>query len=263
MRTTILVLASLLIVSPAVAQQIHQATPVEVLVERYLAEHPDARNHGHHAMHDEAGAGTELKAAVSDVDLAATKAFTITAQQFDFSVNPAPFVVNVGDTVTIDLTSADVTHGFAIEHYFENGTSVNKNQHRTVTFVANQAGTFTYFCIVFCGEGHFSMSGTLTVQAGATAPTITSIAPTSGVTVGGTVVTITGTGFQNGATVKFGDTPAIGVTITNATSISVLSPAHDAGPVSITVTNPDGGSVTSATFTYQNPGKKRRAVKRG
>jgi plastocyanin len=195
---------------------------------------------------------------------ATTKAFTITAQQFTFKINPSPFVVNQGDTVTLDLTSIDVQHGFFLEGYGIN-VVLNPGQHITKTFVASTPGTFTYACTVVCGAGHTDMNGTLIVNAPAASPAVSDFTPKSGPTAGGTVVAITGANFQNGATVAFGNAAAVSTTVNDATSISAIAPAHGAGNVTVTVTNPDGQTVTAGTYTYAAPTGhgKRRAVSHG
>ncbi|HEX7418468.1 MAG TPA: IPT/TIG domain-containing protein, partial [Thermoanaerobaculia bacterium] len=132
--------------------------------------------------------------------------------------------------------------------------TMNPGQHRTVTFVANMPGTFSYACTVpTCGSGHGNMVGELTVQAAPTPPTITSFTPRTGSASGGTVVAITGTNFQNGATVMFGDASAVSTTVNSATSINAMSPVHAAGDVTLTVTNPDGQTASSGSFTYTTP----------
>ncbi len=82
-------------------------------------------------------------------------------------------------------------------------------------------------------------------------PTVTGVVPSSGPAWGGTVVTISGTDFQPGATVTIGDTAAVGVTYSSATTVYALTPVHAAGAVTVTVTNPDlqEGSLASA-YTY-------------
>lgn len=86
-------------------------------------------------------------------------------------------------------------------------------------------------------------------------PTITSITPNYGATIGGTTVTIVGTGFQFGgfgphAEVTFGGVSCTEVLITT-TSITCTSPPHALGQVDIAITNPDGGTVTqSLGFRY-------------
>jgi heme/copper-type cytochrome/quinol oxidase subunit 2 len=89
------------------------------------------------------------------------RVFNMTAKQFAFS--PSTITVNKGDTVEIHLTSQDVSHGFSISEYNINVTTSEGNP-QVITFVANQAGTFTYRCSVPCGPGHLNMKGTLIVK---------------------------------------------------------------------------------------------------
>jgi plastocyanin len=237
------VFALFLIAATASAQQTHQATPIDELMERV---------HVHHHLVAE----MEVPKQADGFDAAAARSFSITAKQWEFIVSPSNFVVNQGDSVTIDITSIDVQHGFFIEHYFEQlSFFINKGQHRTVTFVANQPGTFTYFCTQgSCGIGHGNMSGTLTVQAAPAPPSISSFNPTTGSTAGGTLVSIGGTGFQNGATAKFGDTAAVTTIVNSSTSITATAPAHSAGTVSVSVTNPDSQTATFGSYIYSTPG---------
>jgi MYXO-CTERM domain-containing protein len=84
-------------------------------------------------------------------------------------------------------------------------------------------------------------------------PTLAAVVPTSGPIDGGTEVTLTGSHFEEGATVTFGDVPAT-VVGTDLGSISATSPAHLAGTVAVTVTNPDGyASTLAASFTFEPP----------
>lgn len=103
-----------------------------------------------------------------------------------------------------------------------------------------------------------AQSGTWTCFAGgASAPTVTSLNITTGPTAGGTAVTITGTNFVSGATVDLGGNAATSVVVVGATSITCVTPAHAAGAVAVTVTNPDmqSGSLSNAfTFVAPTPG---------
>ena len=64
-------------------------------------------------------------------------------------------------------------------------------------------------------------------------------------------MTITGTNFAAGATVTFGGTAATNVVVVSSTSITATTPAHAAGAVTVTVTNPGGQSGSLASgFTY-------------
>jgi len=101
-------------------------------------------------------------------------------------------------------------------------------------------------------NSHICLKAYTTVSS--TAPTITSVSPTTGSTAGGTSVTITGTNLNGATSVTFGGTPnATGaMTVNNATLITVTAPAHAAGTVDITVTSPAGTSAICAAdkFTY-------------
>lgn len=70
-------------------------------------------------------------------------------------------------------------------------------------------------------------------------PQITNVTPNRDDVAGGTKVTITGRNFVSGATVTFDQTPATNVTFVSSTEITCTSPAHGAGKVALTVTNPD------------------------
>ena len=86
---------------------------------------------------------------------------------------------------------------------------------------------------------------------GSPAPSITGINPPSGTTLGGTLVGISGLNFVAGAKVFFGASEATSVNVVTASAITCNSPAHAAGVVDVTVTNPDTQSDTlPGAFTY-------------
>jgi hypothetical protein len=86
-------------------------------------------------------------------------------------------------------------------------------------------------------------------------PTVTNVVPNAGPVKGGTPVTITGTGFQTGATVKFGGTTAAtDVVVVTSTTITAVTPARAAGTVSVMVVNADTQSGSRYPwFTYNLP----------
>lgn len=165
----------------------------------------------------------------------------------------------------IQPTSGPTTGGTLVTFFganFESGL--------TVTFGGNLATSVTVngpsqFVAVTPAHGAGSVNVVVTNPDGEAAvlangftynppPTITTISPTTGSLLGGTTVTITGTGFQSGATVTFGGAVALNVTVTGGTTITATTPAHSAGTVNVTVTNPDGSTVTqTGGFTYGLP----------
>ncbi len=103
------------------------------------------------------------------------------------------------------------------------------------------------------GESPNSSEASATPQGSITAPIVTSVTPATGPTSGGTSVTITGTNFATtgGVTASFGGTAATNVVVSSSTSLTATTPAHAAGAVNVTVTNPDAQSGTLPNgFTY-------------
>jgi heme/copper-type cytochrome/quinol oxidase subunit 2 len=90
----------------------------------------------------------------------ATHVVRIEASQFSYL--PSVLSVNRGDTVTIQLVSTDVVHGLYVDGY---GVSVEADpgQTKTLTFVADRAGSFRFRCNVTCGAMHPFMIGKLNV----------------------------------------------------------------------------------------------------
>lgn len=85
-------------------------------------------------------------------------------------------------------------------------------------------------------------------------PSVTSIAPTSGSSLGGDIVTITGTGFSTVAgatTVAFGANAAVNVTCATTTSCTATSPAGlGAVDVRVTVNGQTSPASAADQFTY-------------
>ncbi len=87
---------------------------------------------------------------------------------------------------------------------------------------------------------------------------ITSISPKKGSIKGGTEVTITGVGFSSGATVKVDGVTAVIIKRTGSTKITIRTPKHAKGVVSIVVTNPDTGFATFNSFTYTSEEESKK-----
>ncbi|MBI2550208.1 IPT/TIG domain-containing protein [Candidatus Woesearchaeota archaeon] len=84
-------------------------------------------------------------------------------------------------------------------------------------------------------------------------PSIASVTPNSGSTVGGTAVVISGSDFGATPSVTFGGAAA-SVSSSTSDTINVVTPAHAAGAVNVVVTNPDGQFSTLVNgFTYFPP----------
>jgi hypothetical protein len=110
----------------------------------------------------------------------------------------------------------------------------------TTATVTSPAGTAGVVQITVQGPGGSSLA--LPFVFDPLAPTITSIAPTTGTAAGGTAVTITGTGLTGATGATFGTTPGAGFTVVNDTTATVTSPSHAVGSASVTVQSPNGTS---------------------
>lgn len=102
--------------------------------------------------------------------------------------------------------------------------------------------------IEFLGQGErFVIDNPFT--AGAVAPTVTSLSPTTGKPAGGNQVTINGAGFATVTQVKFGATAATSFTVLSSGQVLATAPAGS-GAVDVTVTSPAGTSAAGVKYTY-------------
>lgn len=83
-------------------------------------------------------------------------------------------------------------------------------------------------------------------------PTVANVTPSTGAAPGGTLITISGADFQPGAVVRVGGSPAFGAVLSNATTITALTPAGVPGSADVEVINPDTQrGVLAAGFAYE------------
>ena len=84
----------------------------------------------------------------------------ISASTFEYK--PSEITVKKGVPVTLELMSQDRHHGFKLSA-FQLRADIHPGVVEKVRFIPDKTGKFTFFCDVFCGDGHEDMSGTLTV----------------------------------------------------------------------------------------------------
>ena len=90
------------------------------------------------------------------------KEVSVAASKFEFT--PDTVKAKVGQPVTFVLTSLDRIHGFKMPE-FGIRTDIIPDRETRVTLTPRTAGRFTFFCDVFCGDGHEEMGGKLVVEA--------------------------------------------------------------------------------------------------
>jgi plastocyanin len=106
------------------------------------------------------GTGVTVGASAG-VSTGTVKEFTITAKNFSFA--PATMSVKKGDTVKITFVNSQGFHDLRVDGYNVGTKQLNGGAQETITFVADKAGTFEYYCSVG-NHRAMGMKGTLTVQ---------------------------------------------------------------------------------------------------
>lgn len=75
---------------------------------------------------------------------------------------PATITAKKGELVRLVIHNADVKHGLVIPDL-----GVDQDippEGAVVEFIASKAGTFEFFCSVWCGEGHMEMRGKIVIN---------------------------------------------------------------------------------------------------
>ena len=158
-----------------------------------------------------------------------------TAGSTSFTLSGSGFVP--GTTVTIGgvaATSISIT----------NSTTLTGNT------PAYASGSLAKDVVVNNGAGTATLSNGFTYTA--SAPTVSSITPSTGSTAGGTSVTISGTQFVPGTTVTIGGVAATSVSVTNSTTLTATTPAYVSGSLTtdVVVNNGTGSATLTGGFTY-------------
>jgi heme/copper-type cytochrome/quinol oxidase subunit 2 len=91
-----------------------------------------------------------------------SQARTIEINASSFAYDPGVIKVGLNDQVTIKLNSQDVVHGLYLDGY-NLEMHADPGQPSSMTFQADQAGTFRFRCSVTCGSLHPFMIGKLQV----------------------------------------------------------------------------------------------------
>lgn len=162
------------------------------------------------------------------------------------SLSPANGPSTGGQSVTITGTNFSTTPGATTVTFGTLAAAISSmtNTQIVVTTPANAAGVVTVTVSTTGGNA------TANYQYH-DAPTITSINPAAGPSAGGQAVSIGGTNFVPGlTTVSFGGAAAT-VNAVTSTSLSVTTPPHAAGGVSVVVTTPGGTATTG--YAYHDP----------
>jgi len=202
--------------------------------------------------------------AVSPAQAAATVDVTVStfagtsgtgsADQFTYSAASTPSVSAVspgsgsaagGDTITV--TGSAFTGATAVSFgSTAAGFTVLNDTTLLATAPAGTAGTVDVTVTTYAGTSGTGSADHYTYSA-VTAPSITSLSPSTAGSGGGTAITLSGSGFTSADGVFFGGVPAASYTIVSDSSIVAIAPPQTAGTSDITVTY---AGTTSALSSY-------------
>ncbi len=90
------------------------------------------------------------------------KVIKVVARKFTYTPNRITLTKNV--PVVFELTTADVLMGFSLPD-FGTRADIEPGKVTKLEFTPDKVGTFAFLCDIFCGSGHESMNGTITVVA--------------------------------------------------------------------------------------------------
>src|SRR5450830_1270888 len=201
--------------------------------------------------------GTNFTGATA-VNFGGTAASSATGAGDHFTYVSAPTVTSLattsgptGGATSVIITGTNFSGATGVNFGGTAGTSVvvNSTTQITVNSPAHAAGTIDVTVIT---PGGTSATGAGDHFAYVAAPTVTSLATSSGPVGGGTSVVITGTNFTGATAANFGVPAGTSLVVNSATQITVTSPINSAGIIDITVVTPGGTSATSGSdqFTY-------------
>lgn len=86
------------------------------------------------------------------------------AKENQWKWEPKEIRIKAGDLVKLKIFNEDnYDHGFAVEVFGINKRLFPRRE-TEIEFVASRAGSFSFYCSVPCGEGHYEQVGTLFVE---------------------------------------------------------------------------------------------------
>jgi len=175
-------------------------------------------------------------------------AFTYSAPATISTVSPASASTLGGAAVTITGTNLDATSRVRM-----GGTAATIVSHSptslVVTSPAHLAGTGVVDVTTPSGSVAWNKSFAFVAPI---APTIKSLSPITGTTLGGTRITVTGNNLNQVATVQLGGT-SVAILSASATTLTFVAPSHAAGPATLVMKNVTGSASKSSAFTFVAP----------
>jgi len=168
------------------------------------------------------------------------------------SVVPAVGYTGGGNSVTI--TGANFDNGCSVSFGGAAAASVTYINSGTLRVITPPHSAGTVDVTVTNLDGQSAVGAGLFTYSIYQTPSLSSVSPVSGTSLGGTYVLISGSNFVNGCSVTFGGLPVQGLNFISSSSLGVTTPANSAGAVDVVVTNPDNQSASLPQgYTYIRP----------
>ncbi len=174
-----------------------------------------------------------------------TKGFTYVVAPTITGVTPSGGPIAGGTTVTITGTNLKDTKAVMFGDIA--GTSLNVVSATSATVITPAQAVGAVDVALVKSDGLATGIDEFTYVA---SPIVTSVTPSSGPIAGGTTVTIIGTNLTDTSSVMFGDFAGTSVTVVDATSVTVVTPAQAAGVVDVVLTTPGGSVSITNGFRY-------------
>ena len=133
----------------------------------------------------------------------------------------------------------------------------------TAVTPARSQGSSTVL-VVNSDNGAVSLVGAFFYTESVSVLTIGGVSPTSGPARGGTLISMTGTGFAGAPSVLFNGVPPTELLVRASSLLTMRTPPGVTGPVTITVANSEGATVSLArAFTYDSGGLEVSGISPG
>lgn len=194
-----------------------------------------------------------IQASVAYQGIQSSTTSTIVATPKPIATISAVVVSETSATLTVGCTNcgASPTSYTVSARPITAGATISSNTNVITGLVAETSYSFSVV-VAFAGTTSDSVNWRSNPQRTLPyAPTITSIAPTSG-PLSGASITVTGTNFGTSSEVRIGST-TVSFSVLSSTTITFTAPASTAGQRDIQITNQVGTATLTGAFTYVAP----------
>ena len=93
----------------------------------------------------------------------AVQPVTIKVTMKKYSIEPNPIRLKQGQPTTLEVSTADVQHGFSVQA-LNVDEPIQPGKPATIKVTPREKGQFNVECDIVCGPGHDNMQGTVVVE---------------------------------------------------------------------------------------------------